>query len=39
MENAPFWYDSGLSSYFEVIDAKLDLYPAQQFEVQYDLAR
>jgi outer membrane protein, multidrug efflux system len=32
-------YDSGLSSYFEVIDAKLDLYPAQQFEVQYDLER
>ena len=32
-------YDSGLASYFEVIDAKLDLYPAQQFEVQYDLQR
>ena len=32
-------YDSGLSSYFEVIDAKLDLYPAQQFEIQYDLER
>jgi multidrug efflux system outer membrane protein len=32
-------YDSGLSSYFEVIDAKLDLYPTQQFEVQYDLER
>jgi multidrug efflux system outer membrane protein len=32
-------YDSGLASYFEVIDAKLDLYPAQQFEVQYDLER
>jgi outer membrane protein, multidrug efflux system len=32
-------YDSGLASYFEVIDAKLDLYPAQQFVVQYDLER
>jgi multidrug efflux system outer membrane protein len=32
-------YDSGLASYFEVIDAKLDLYPAQQFEIQYDLER
>jgi outer membrane protein, multidrug efflux system len=32
-------YDSGLSSYFEVIDAKLNLYPVQQFEVQYDLGR
>jgi multidrug efflux system outer membrane protein len=32
-------YDNGVSSYFEVIDAKLELYPAEQFEVQYDLAR
>jgi outer membrane protein, multidrug efflux system len=32
-------YDSGMSSYFEVIDAKLELYPAEQFEVQYDLER
>jgi len=32
-------YDSGLSSYFEVIDAKLQLYPAQQLEVQFDLGR
>ncbi len=32
-------YDSGLANYFEVIDAKLDLYPVQQFEVQYDLER
>ena len=32
-------YDTGLSSYFEVIDAKLDLYPAQQALVQYDLDR
>jgi outer membrane protein, multidrug efflux system len=32
-------YDSGLSSYFEVVDAKLELYPAEQFEVQYDLER
>jgi multidrug efflux system outer membrane protein len=32
-------YDSGLASYFEVIDAKLDLYPAEQFQIQYDLER
>jgi outer membrane protein, multidrug efflux system len=32
-------YDRGLASYFEVIDAKLDLYPAQPFEIQYDLER
>jgi hypothetical protein len=32
-------YDSGLASYFEVIDAKLELYPAEQVEVQYDLGR
>jgi multidrug efflux system outer membrane protein len=32
-------YNSGLSSYFEVIDAQLQLYPAEQFEVQYDLER
>lgn len=32
-------YDSGLSSYFEVIDAQLQLYPAQTALVQYDLER
>jgi multidrug efflux system outer membrane protein len=32
-------YTNGLSSYFEVIDAQLQLYPAEQFEVQYDLGR
>lgn len=32
-------YDSGLSSYFEVIDAKLNLFPAQNTQVQYDLGR
>ena len=32
-------YDSGLSNYFEVIDAKLQLFPAQQSEVQFDLER
>ncbi len=32
-------YNNGLSNYFEVIDAQLQLYPAEQFEVQYDLGR
>ena len=32
-------YTNGLSTYFEVIDAQLQMYPAQQFEVQYDLGR
>lgn len=32
-------YDSGLSSYFEVLDAQLQLFPAQQQAVQYDLGR
>ena len=32
-------YTNGLSSYFEVIDAELQLYPAEQSEVQYDLGR
>jgi len=32
-------YDQGLSSYFEVVDAMLQLYPAQQFLVQFDLQR
>ena len=32
-------YDAGLASYFEVIDAELQLYPAQLGLVQYDLGR
>jgi outer membrane protein, multidrug efflux system len=32
-------YDSGLASYFEVIDAKLNLFPAQTALVVYDLER
>jgi outer membrane protein, multidrug efflux system len=32
-------YDSGLSSYFEVIDAKLNLFPVENTAVQYDLER
>jgi multidrug efflux system outer membrane protein len=32
-------YDSGLSSYFEVIDAKLNLFPAETSLVQFDLER
>jgi multidrug efflux system outer membrane protein len=32
-------YDSGLSSYFEVIDAKQQLYPAETFGVLYELER
>jgi multidrug efflux system outer membrane protein len=32
-------YDAGLSSYFEVIDAKLQLFPAENALVQFDLAR
>jgi multidrug efflux system outer membrane protein len=32
-------YDSGLSNYFEVIDAKLNLFPVQNTAVQYDLGR
>jgi multidrug efflux system outer membrane protein len=32
-------YDSGLASYFEVIDAQLQLYPAQTASVVYDLER
>lgn len=32
-------YDNGLSSYFEVIDAKLQLFPAQNALVQFDLER
>jgi multidrug efflux system outer membrane protein len=32
-------YDSGLANYFEVIDAKLNLFPAQTSLVVYDLDR
>jgi multidrug efflux system outer membrane protein len=32
-------YDSGLASYFEVINAELQLFPAQTALVQYDLER
>jgi len=32
-------YDSGLSAYFEVIDAKLNLFPVELTLVQYDLGR
>ena len=32
-------YDSGLASYFEVIDAKLNLFPAQTALIAYDLDR
>lgn len=32
-------YDSGLASYFEVLDAKLNLFPAQTALVAYDLDR
>jgi len=32
-------YDSGLASYFEVLDAKMDLFPAQTALVFYDLDR
>lgn len=32
-------YDSGLASYFEVLDAKLNLFPAQTALIAYDLDR
>ena len=32
-------YDSGLSSYFEIVDAQLQLYPAESASVTYDLGR
>ena len=32
-------YDSGLSSYFEVVDSQLQLYPAESTAVTYDLGR
>jgi multidrug efflux system outer membrane protein len=32
-------YDSGLANYLEVIDAQLQLYPAETATVSYDLGR
>jgi multidrug efflux system outer membrane protein len=32
-------YDSGLSSYFEILDAQIELYPAENSLVTYDLDR
>lgn len=32
-------YDAGLSSYLEVVDAQLEVYPAQSAAVSYDLGR
>jgi multidrug efflux system outer membrane protein len=32
-------YDSGLSSYFEIVDAQIQLYPAESTAVTYDLGR
>ena len=32
-------YDSGLSSYFEIVDAQIQLYPAESSAVNYDLGR
>ena len=32
-------YDSGLSSYFEIVDAQIQLYPAESSSVTYDLGR
>jgi len=32
-------YDSGFASYFEIIDAQIQMYPAEQFAIDYDLGR
>jgi multidrug efflux system outer membrane protein len=32
-------YDSGLANYFEIIDAQIQMYPAESASVSYDLAR
>jgi len=32
-------YDSGLSSYFEIVDAQIQLFPAESSSVAYDLGR
>jgi len=32
-------YDSGLASYFEIVDAQLQLYPVESASVTYDLGR
>ena len=36
---APVRYDSGLANYLEVIDAQLQLYPAERSSLLYDLGR
>jgi multidrug efflux system outer membrane protein len=32
-------YDSGLASYFEIIDAEIQMYPAELSAILYDLGR
>jgi multidrug efflux system outer membrane protein len=32
-------YDSGLSNYLEVVDAQIQLFPAESASVSYDLGR
>jgi multidrug efflux system outer membrane protein len=32
-------YDSGLASYLEIIDAQIQMYPAEQSAIIYDLGR
>jgi len=32
-------YDSGFASYFEIIDAQIQMYPAEQSAIDYDLGR
>jgi len=32
-------YDSGLASYFEIVDAQIQLYPAESSSITYDLGR
>ena len=32
-------YDSGLASYFEIVDSQIQLYPAESSAVTYDLGR
>jgi multidrug efflux system outer membrane protein len=32
-------YDSGLASYLEIIDAEIEMYPAEQSAIIYDLGR
>ena len=33
------WYDSGLASYLEIIDAQIQMYPAERSAIIYDLGR